>query len=88
MRRVVEIEIIKSEKNEIELKIDNITIAEVLRAYLYENGADFAAWRREHPSKPVIFKIQSAGKGAKKSVSDAINAINKDCDKILSVLKK
>jgi len=82
------IEVVKSEKNEIELKIDNLTIAEVLRAYLYENGVDYAVWRREHPSKPLIFKIESASKGVKKVVADSVEAIKKDCDKIVAVLKK
>lgn len=82
------IEIVSSDKREVELSIDNITIAEILRVYLYENGADFAAWRREHPSKPIIFKIKSGDGTVKKAVSDAVVAIKKDCDKILASLKK
>lgn len=84
----MEIEIIKSEKNEIEVSIDNATIAEILRVYLNEEGIDFAAWRKEHPSKPLIFKIKSSDKTAKKAISDAISKINKECDKIVSTLKK
>jgi DNA-directed RNA polymerase subunit L len=82
------IEIIKSEKDELELKISNLTVAEVLRNYLYESGADFAAWRREHPSKPIIFRIQSKDKPVKKVVSDAVAAIKKDCENLLKVVKK
>jgi DNA-directed RNA polymerase subunit L len=82
------IEIIKAEKDEIELKIDNLTIAEVLRAYLYENGADFAAWRREHPSKPIILRIQSKDKSVKKVVGDAVAALVKDCDNLIKAVKK
>jgi DNA-directed RNA polymerase subunit L len=82
------IEIVKSEKNEVELKIDNVTIAEILRNYLYEQGVEFAAWRREHPSKPLILKIQSGDKNVKKAVGDAVSAIKKDCDKILAIVKK
>lgn len=82
------LEILKADKNEIEVKIDNPTIAEILRTYLNEQGIEFAAWRREHPSKPVVLKIESSGKTAKKAVGDAVDAIKKDCDKILSVLKK
>ena len=82
------IEVVKSEKNEVELKIDNTTVAEVLRVYLYQNGIDFAAWRREHPSKPLIFKIESKDKPVKKVVSDSVEAIKKDCDAILKVIKK
>lgn len=82
------IEVVKSEKNDIELRIDNVTIAEILRVYLYEQGVDFAAWRREHPSKPLIFKIESSDKSAKKAISDAVAAIKKDCDKVVAGLKK
>ncbi len=80
------VEIISSEKGEMELKIDSLTVAEIIRTYLYESGADFAAWRREHPSKPLIFRIKSSN--VKKSVSDAVAAIKKDCDKLLDVVKK
>ncbi len=80
------IEIVKVEKGEVDLTIDNLTVAEILRAYLYEHGADFAAWRREHPSKPLVFKIKSSN--VKKSVSDAVAAIKKDCDNLLDVVKK
>lgn len=82
------IEILKHEKNSVELNIDSLTVAEVLRAYLNKEGIEFAAWRREHPSKPVLFKIESSGKTAKKAVSDAVGAIKKDCDKLVSALKK
>lgn len=81
------IEIINQSKDEIELKIDNITVAEVLRAYLNEQGIKFAAWRKEHPTKPVVFRIQTAGGTVKKAVSDAIAAVKKDCDAILKTLK-
>ena len=82
------IEVLKNEKNNVELKIDNLTVAEILRVYLYEHGVDFAAWRREHPSKPLIFKIESSDKNVKKVVADAVSAIKSDCDKILKLVKK
>lgn len=80
------IEIVKEEKNDLELKIDNLTIAEILRVYLNEQDVEFAAWRREHPFKPLIFKLQSSN--VRKSVSDAVSAIKKDLDKIASAVKK
>ena len=82
------LEIIKQEKNEIDFNLDNVTVAEILRVYLNENGADFAAWKREHPSKPVSFKIKSSEKSIKKVVSDSVNAIKKECDSLVSALKK
>lgn len=81
------IEIVKQEKDELEIKIDNQTIAEVLRVYLSQQGVKFVAWRKEHPTKPLFFKIQSDSGTVKKAISDAISTINKDCDKILKVLK-
>jgi DNA-directed RNA polymerase subunit L len=82
------IEIVKQDKDDVELKIDNQTIAEIIRVYLNEQGVKFAAWRIEHPSKPIIFKIQTSGKSVKKAVGDAVSAINKDCDVIVKSLKK
>ena len=84
------VEIVKQEKNEVDLKVDNQTVVEILRVYLNDRveGVKFAAWRIEHPSKPILFKIQTSGKTVKKAVSDAIVAINKDCDAIVKSLKK
>lgn len=84
----MEVEIIKDGKNEIELRIDNTTIAEILRVYLYEAGAEFAAWKREHPSKPAIMLIKSSGKSVKKCVAEAVAAIKKDAGALASAVKK
>mgnify|MGYP001573615562 CR=1 FL=1 len=81
------IEIIKEESDLIELRIDNLTVAEILRVYLNENGIKFAAWRRDHLTKPVIFRIESSGKSVKKFVSEAVNSITKDLNSLASVLK-
>ena len=81
------IEIVKNDKNDMELLVDNLTIAEVLRDYLNREGIEFAAWRREHPSKPVLFKIKNAG-GVSKVVVAAIASIKKDAEKIVSSAKK
>jgi DNA-directed RNA polymerase subunit L len=80
--------VISSDKNEVEVSIDNVTVAEVLRAYLAESGVDFAAWKREHPSKPAIIKIKTSGKTVSKAVSECVEAIKKDCDALASALKK
>lgn len=86
----MKVEIVKSEKDNMEVKLDNQTSAEVLRVYLNETvqGVKFAVWRREHPSKPVVLKIQTSGKTAKKAISEAVSAIEKDCDLIIKGLKK
>ncbi|MEK6858773.1 MAG: RpoL/Rpb11 RNA polymerase subunit family protein [Nanoarchaeota archaeon] len=82
------IDVISSSKDDMEFKIDNITLAELFRIYLNEHGVKFAAWRREHPSKPIVMKIQTSSGTVKKAVSDAASAIQKDLDSLLSVLKK
>jgi DNA-directed RNA polymerase subunit L len=82
------VEIIQSEKDDFELKVDNPTIAELVRVYLNEQGIKFAAWRKEHPSKPVIMRIQTSSGTVKKAVSDAVGAIQKELDELTAVLKK
>ena len=77
---------INKEKGDYELRVDNITVAEILRVYLNRQGVEFAAWRREHPDKPIIMKVQ--GKDVKKEVADAVKAIKKDLDVIVKGVKK
>ena len=84
----MEVEIIKSEKEDLEVKVDSVTVAEILRVYLNKQGVKFAAWRKEHPTKPIVFKIQTSGKTSKKAISEAVSAIKKDAAKISAVLKK
>jgi len=84
----MEVEIVESGKNMVELKVDNLTVAEILRFYLNEQGIKFAAWRMEHQTKPIVFRIESSSGSVKKAISDAVKAIKKDTDKIVSGLKK
>ena len=83
----MKIEILSHDKNNLEIKLNNPTVAEILRVYLNAQGIEFAAWRREHPTKPIIFKIQSEGKTVKKALSEAGEAIKKDLEKITAVVK-
>ena len=82
------VEIIKKDKNEFDLSVDSLTVAEILRVYLNESGIEFAAWRREHPSKPILMKVKSKSGTVPKAINEAVGAIKKDCDKILAALKK
>ena len=81
------VEIINEENNLIELRVDSLTVAELLRVYLNENGIKFAAWRRDHLTKPVIFRIESSGKSVKKSIVEAISSINKDLSSLSKLSK-
>ena len=85
----MEIKILKDEKNDLELELDNQTIAEVLRVYLNEDSnVKIAAWRKEHYSKPIILKIVTDGKSAKKVLQDSIGKIQKELNKYRNEFKK
>ncbi len=82
------IEIISDESDVLEFRIDNLTIAEILRVYLNNNGVKFVAWRRDHLTKPVIFRVESSGKNVRKVISEAISSINKDLSALSKVVSK
>jgi len=85
----MKVEIIKDEKNEMEISIDSLTVAEAIRVYLQKDDAvSFAAWRQEHPSKPVLLRIETKGKSPRKAIEDAIEHIQKDADKLVAEVKK
>jgi DNA-directed RNA polymerase subunit L len=82
----MEIKILREEKNVIELEINNLTIVELLRVYLNEEGAKMAAWKREHPTKNPILKVE--GDNVKKLVLKAIEKAQKDIDSFVAEYKK
>lgn len=85
----MEINVLKKEKNEIEVEIGDLTIAEVLRVYLNrDSSVIFAAWKREHPTKKPILKVQTKGKTAQKAIDDAVKLITKELDRFESDFKK
>ncbi len=83
----MKLEIVHKDKTHVEITLGNATVAEVMRAYLAEQGVEFAAWRRDHPSKPVIFRIVS-DKGAVKAIDSAVSSIKKDCEQLRALVKK
>ena len=85
----MELKVLKDEKNNLIVEVDNQTVAEILRVYLNEDDAvELAAWRREHPEKPVIFEIKTKGKTAKRALEDAAAAVEKDTDKYIEEFRK
>ncbi len=85
----MEIKILKDEKDDLEVELDNQTIAELLRVYLNQDeDVKLAAWKKEHYSKPVILKIVTKGKAAKKALHDAVGKCQKELDKYLNEFKK
>jgi len=85
----MEINILNDSKNETEVEIDSLTIAEILRVYLNKDSSvTFTAWRREHPTKNPVLRVETKGKTAKKAINDAINSVIKDLDKLENDFKK
>ena len=85
----MEMNILKSDKNEIELEVESITIVEILRVYLNKDpSVTFTAWRREHPTKKPLLLVKTKGKTAKKAIDDAVSAIGNDLDKLDAEFKK
>ena len=84
----MEINVLKSSKDEIELEIESLTIAEILRVYLNKDASvSFTAWRREHPTKNPVLLVKTKGKTTKKAIDDAVEKIGKDLDKLVSEFK-
>jgi DNA-directed RNA polymerase subunit L len=85
----MEAKIIKDEKNELEVELDSQTIAELMRFYLNQDSCvKLSVWRREHYSKPVVLKLKTEGKTAKKALQDAIAKVDKDLNKYSEEFKK
>ena len=85
----MEINVLKSSKDELELELENSTIVEILRVYLNKDSSvEFAAWKREHPTEKPVLAVKTKGKTPKKAVADAVNLITKDLDKVESDFKK
>jgi len=85
----MEVKIIKDEKENLKVELDNQTIAEIVRIYLNKDSSvELAAWKRENPDKPVIFEIKTKGKAAKVALEDAVKAIEKDANKHIEEFKK
>ena len=85
----MEVKILKSSKEEIEVQLENLTLVELLRVYLNKDSSvTFAAWKRDHPSEKPILAVKTKGKTAKKAVADAVTAATKDLDKALAGFKK
>lgn len=82
----MEIKILKDEKDHLEVEIGNLTIAELLRVYLNEEGADLAVWKRDHPSENPILVIDN--KDAKKILKKAIETVEKEIENFLKEFKK
>jgi len=85
----MEIKILKDEKNDLEVQINNQTIVELVRVYLNkDDSVSLGAWKKEHYSKPLILKIKTEGKTAKKALQEAISKAQKDLKKYADEFSK
>lgn len=85
----MDINILKSSKDEMEVELENLAIAELLRVYLNKDSSViFAAWKRDHPSEKPILAVKTKGKTVKKALNDAIVLIIKNLDKLEGDFKK
>jgi len=85
----MELNILKNNKDELEVEFENLTISEILRVYLNkDDDVIFVAWKRDHPTKKPVLLVKTKGKSAKKAVDDAISAITKDLDVLEADFKK
>jgi len=79
----MEFKVLKSSKDEMEVQIENLTLAEILRVYLNKDSSvTFAAWKREHPTEKPILSVKTKSKAPKKAIGDAVAAAVKDLDKV------
>ncbi|MDP3966130.1 MAG: RpoL/Rpb11 RNA polymerase subunit family protein [archaeon] len=79
----MEMNVLKKEKNEMEIEFDNLTFPEILRVYLNKDSAvHFAAWKKSHSTKNPVLLVKTKGKDVKTAIEGAVKAIVKDLDKV------
>ena len=77
----MEIKILSDEKDSLDIELNNLTIAELLRVYLNENGAKLAVWKRDHPSKNPVLHIE--GNNPKKILKETISNLENEIDSLV-----
>ncbi len=82
----MEVKILKDEKDVLDVEIGSLTMAELLRVYLNKQGANLAAWKREHPTKNPVLHIEDSN--AKKLLKAAVKEIEKELDSFSDEFKK
>ncbi|UZE93999.1 MAG: hypothetical protein IB618_00265 [Candidatus Pacearchaeota archaeon] len=85
----MEVKLIKYKKNELEIELDNLTMAELLRSMLWKDKAtEVAAWSRKHPTKNPRLVLKTSGKDSKKILADTIAKIQKINSELAREFKK
>jgi DNA-directed RNA polymerase subunit L len=79
----MELNILKDSKDEIEVELENITLAEILRVYLNKDSSvALAVWKQNHPTKKPVLLVKAKGKTGRKAIKDAVSLISKDLKKL------
>lgn len=83
------IKVLERKKNQLKVEIDDLTVAELLRRFLWEDkSVEIAAWYKEHPTKNPILIVQTKGKTPKKALVDCIARIEKINTSLLREFRK
>lgn len=84
----MEVNILKKEKDRLEIELGNLTIAELLRNELWKDDKiEIAAWKREHPTKNPVLIIKVKEGTARKALLDCLARLQKTNDEILEKFK-
>ncbi|MEM1577769.1 MAG: RpoL/Rpb11 RNA polymerase subunit family protein [Candidatus Pacearchaeota archaeon] len=79
--------ILKKEKDYLEIEMNNLTLAEILRVYLWKNkNIIYAGWKREHPSKPPILILKTK-KDSIEILKSTIEEIKEEIKEIKKLVK-
>ncbi|MFH1248708.1 MAG: RpoL/Rpb11 RNA polymerase subunit family protein [archaeon] len=84
----MQINVVKNEKDTLELEIDNLTVVEAIRTELWsDEKVEIAAWKREHPTKNPVLVIKVKEGTAKRALNDSIARLQKTNDSLLEKFK-
>lgn len=83
------VKVLKNEKNHLEMELENLTVAELVRNELWEDSSiTVAAWKKSHPTKNPVLVVKTNGKAAQKALTDCLERIEKNNKKLIDEAKK
>ena len=82
----MEIKVLNEDKASMDIEISDLTVVELMRVYLNKEGADVAAWKRDHPSKNPVLHVEASN--PKKLVQKAIDSVKKELTTLEADFKK
>jgi len=83
------VKVLKNEKNHLEIELNNLTVAELVRNEMWEDSCvTIAAWKKEHPTKNPVLVIKTDGKSAQKALTECLERIGKKNKKLIEEAKK